>query len=142
MSVITKNLNWEILNKSLDTFKWWNGLRMMKNFNFKNPIFRGGGGGGDGDTPMHTMSNLCQWWNFLLILCHVSIAALLMCNVCLRFYRWCFFRQKNGISRTYLLRKTRQRTNILMFFVWNKILKIWDTFWAHTNRIATQQKTI
>ena len=30
LSVITKNFNWEILSKNLDTFKRWNGLRMMK----------------------------------------------------------------------------------------------------------------
>ena len=28
-SVITKNLNWEILTKNLDTFKGWMGLRMF-----------------------------------------------------------------------------------------------------------------
>ena len=32
-SVITKNINWEILNKNLVTFKRWTGLG-MKNFNF------------------------------------------------------------------------------------------------------------
>ena len=31
-SVITKNLNWEILTKNLVTLKRWNGLR-IKNFN-------------------------------------------------------------------------------------------------------------
>ena len=43
-SVITKNLNWEILTKNLVTFKRWDGLR-MKNFiggSLKNPIFMGG----------------------------------------------------------------------------------------------------
>ena len=30
-SVVTKNLNWEILSKNLVIFKRWNGL-MMKNF--------------------------------------------------------------------------------------------------------------
>ena len=30
-SVVTKNLNWEILTKNLVIFKRWNGL-MMKNF--------------------------------------------------------------------------------------------------------------
>ena len=32
LSLITKNLNWEILTKNLVTFKRWVGLR-MKNFN-------------------------------------------------------------------------------------------------------------
>ena len=46
-SVITKNLNWEILNKNSVTFKNGIGLR-MKNVNDmgvgsnKNPMFRGG----------------------------------------------------------------------------------------------------
>ena len=31
LSVLTKNLNWEILTKNLVTFKIWDGLR-MKNF--------------------------------------------------------------------------------------------------------------
>ena len=31
-SVITKNLNWEILTKNIVTFKGWDGLR-LKNFN-------------------------------------------------------------------------------------------------------------
>ena len=54
-SVITKNLNWEILTENLVAFKRWNGLR-MKNLNFmvvhwkiwllvggvhKKPLYRG-----------------------------------------------------------------------------------------------------
>ena len=41
LSVITKNLNWEILTKNLVTFKRWDGVR-MKNFmvgSLKNPVF-------------------------------------------------------------------------------------------------------
>ena len=52
-SVITKNLNWEILIKSLVTFKRWDGIKdekleyyggyyIMLNI-MKNPIFRGEG---------------------------------------------------------------------------------------------------
>ena len=37
-SVITKNLNWEILSKNLVTFKRWEGGSL------KNLIFRGGTG--------------------------------------------------------------------------------------------------
>ena len=33
-----------------------------------------------------------------------------------------------------------QGTETLISPVWNKILEIWDTFWAHTNRSKTQQK--
>ena len=32
-SVLTKNLNWEILTKNLVTFKRWDGVLKMKNFN-------------------------------------------------------------------------------------------------------------
>ena len=38
MSLITKNLNWEILTKNLVTFKRWDGV---KGGSLKNPIFRG-----------------------------------------------------------------------------------------------------
>ena len=30
LSVITKNLNWEILIKNLVTFKWWDGVKDEK----------------------------------------------------------------------------------------------------------------
>ena len=45
-SVITKNLNWEILTKNLVTFKRWDGVKDEK-FDYyrgslKNQIFRGG----------------------------------------------------------------------------------------------------
>ena len=43
-SVITKNLNWEILTKNLVTFKRWVGLR-MKNFNIMGVLWKFGGGG-------------------------------------------------------------------------------------------------
>ena len=45
-SVITKNLNWEILTKNLVTFKRWDGVKDEKfeyyGGSLKNPIFRGG----------------------------------------------------------------------------------------------------
>ena len=44
-SVITKNLNWEILTKNLVTFKRWDGVKDEKFYYYggslKNPIFRG-----------------------------------------------------------------------------------------------------
>ena len=44
-SVITKNLNWEILTKNLVTFKRWGGIKDEKfqyyGGSLKNPIFRG-----------------------------------------------------------------------------------------------------
>ena len=51
-----------------------------------------------------------------------------------------FVRKMVLVEHIYWERHDKGQT--LMFFVWNKILKIWDTFWAHTNRTATQQKTI
>ena len=62
-SVITKNLNWDILTKNSVTFKRWDGVKDEKfdyySGSLKNPIFRegvnekplymgGGGGGGSG----------------------------------------------------------------------------------------------
>ena len=45
-SVITKNLNWEILTKNLVTFKRWDGVKDEKFYccagSLKNLIFRGG----------------------------------------------------------------------------------------------------
>ena len=45
-SVITKNLNWEILTKSLVTFKGWDGVKAEKfkcyGGSLKNLIFREG----------------------------------------------------------------------------------------------------
>ena len=47
-SVISKNLNWEILTKNLVIFKRWDGVKNEKfqyyGDSLKNPIFRGGGG--------------------------------------------------------------------------------------------------
>ena len=45
-SIITKNLNWEILTKNLVTFQWWDGVKELK-FQYyvgslRNPIFKGG----------------------------------------------------------------------------------------------------
>ena len=45
-SVITENLNWEILTKNLLTFKRWHGTKEIKKFQYyrgslKNPIFKG-----------------------------------------------------------------------------------------------------
>ena len=52
-SVVTKNLNWEVLTKSLVTFKRWDGIKDEKLEYYggyyivlnimKNPIFRGEG---------------------------------------------------------------------------------------------------
>ena len=45
LSVITTNLNWEILTKNLVTFKRWDGVKDEKfscGGSLKNPIFRGG----------------------------------------------------------------------------------------------------
>ena len=54
-------------------------------------------------------------------------------KVCLRFHGWCFFFVRKGnFSWTYLLGKTLRRAKILISSVWNKILKIWNTFWANT----------
>ena len=48
-SVITKNLNWEILTKNSATFKRWDWVKNGKFWYYggslKNPIFRGGAGG-------------------------------------------------------------------------------------------------
>ena len=45
-SVMTKNLNWEILTKNLVTFKRWDGVKDEKfeyyGDSLKNPIFNGG----------------------------------------------------------------------------------------------------
>ena len=45
-SIITKNLNWDILTKNLVTFKRWNGVKDEKfkyyGGSMKNPIFRAG----------------------------------------------------------------------------------------------------
>ena len=79
LHVITKNLNWEILAKSLVTFKRWDGVK-MKNFIIwvyrkikflrgeggfhEKPIYRGGLPEGCGvfegwvDAPMHTMTGI------------------------------------------------------------------------------------
>ena len=51
-----------------------------------------------------------------------------------------FWSEKELFSWTYLLKKTPQWTKILISPVWNKILKIWDAFWAHTNRSTTPKK--
>ena len=45
-SIITKNLNWEILTKNLVTFQWWDGVKELK-FQYyvgslRNQIFKGG----------------------------------------------------------------------------------------------------
>ena len=37
-------------------------------------------------------------------------------------------------------KKKLERTKILIYPAWNKIFKIWDTFWAHTNKRRMQQK--
>ena len=61
-SVITKNINWEILTKNLVTFKRWDGVKQFGLGQFAD--LRGlsekeeGGvfeGRGNLDTPMHTM---------------------------------------------------------------------------------------
>ena len=67
MSAITKNLNWQILTKNIDTFKRLDGLK-MKNVNIMGiHQFLGEGGqikgeyfgGGLGfDTLMHTMTKV------------------------------------------------------------------------------------
>ena len=67
LHVITKNLNWEILAKSLVTFKRWDGVKDEK-FYYpslqKNQIYRGGLPEGCGifegwvDAPMHTMTGV------------------------------------------------------------------------------------
>ena len=46
LSIITKNLNWEILTKNLVTFQWWDGVKELK-FQYyvgslRNQIFKGG----------------------------------------------------------------------------------------------------
>ena len=51
-----------------------------------------------------------------------------------------FLSEKELFSWTYPLKKTPRWTKILTSPVWNKILKIWDTFWTHTNRSTMQQK--
>ena len=51
-SVITKNLNCEILTKNLVTFNRWDGVKDEKNWygsSLKNPIFFGGGRRGGGE---------------------------------------------------------------------------------------------
>ena len=45
----------------------------------------------------------------------------------LRFHCCLFLSAKELFSWTYLLKKTPQKTEILIALVWNKILKIWDT---------------
>ena len=45
-----------------------------------------------------------------------------------------FSSEKELFSWTYLLRKTPRRTKILISPVWNKVLKIWGTFWADKYR--------
>ena len=56
MHVITKNLNWEILAKSLVTFKRWDGVKDEK-FYYpslqKNQIFKGMGGVGVHEKPIY-----------------------------------------------------------------------------------------
>ena len=62
-------------------------------------------------------------------------------KVCLRFHRWCFFSSEKVLFRwTNLLKKIPRRTKILISPIWYKILKDWDTFWAHKYRSAMQQK--
>ena len=51
-----------------------------------------------------------------------------------------FLSEKELFSWTYLLKKTPQSTNVLISPLWNKILKIWHTFWVYTNRSTMQQK--
>ena len=50
LSVMTKNLNWEISTKNLVTFKSWNGVNDKKfqdcGISLKNLFFLKGGGGG------------------------------------------------------------------------------------------------
>ena len=49
-------------------------------------------------------------------------------KVCLKFPHWCFFSsEKELFSWTYLLTRAPRRTKSLIFPVWKKILKIWDT---------------
>ena len=65
-----------------------------------------------------------------------SIASLLKCVS--DFTTDLFFSsRKEFFSWTYLLKKTPRRTKILIFPVWNKILKIWDTHFEHI-RIKVQ----
>ena len=46
LTVVTENLNWEILTKNLVTFKRWDEAIDEKLFGFtKNPILGGGGRG-------------------------------------------------------------------------------------------------
>ena len=74
-SVITKNLNCQILTKNLVTFKRWDWVQdekfyyggSLKNPILKKPVYRGelpkGGGVFEGvDTPMHTMKNVRKDW--------------------------------------------------------------------------------
>ena len=58
-------------------------------------------------------------------------------KVCLRFHRWCFFRQKRAFELIYW--KPR-RTKTLISRVWNKILKIWDILFELINAEVQSNK--
>ena len=61
-----------------------------------------------------------------------SIASLLRCVS--DFTTDIFSLEKELFSWTYSKKKAPQRAKILISLVWNKILKIWDNFWAHKYR--------
>ena len=59
-SVITKNLNWEILTKNLLTFKRWNGVKDKKILMEVHRKIRFLGGGGEGFTKNLYIGGDCQ----------------------------------------------------------------------------------
>ena len=52
-----------------------------------------------------------------------------------------FSSEKELFSQTYLPKKTPRRAKIISP-VWNKLLKIWDSFWAHKYGNTMQQKWV
>ena len=72
-------------------------------------------------------SSFLQWWNFLLILCHVNFRLLLYKSVSQILQLMLLLSEKVVFSWTYLLEKTPRTTKILISLVWSKILKIWYT---------------
>ena len=69
----------------------------------------------------------CQQWNFPFIYFATLNFDSFSTNACLRFHRRYFFVRKGAFQWNKSTKNTPQRTKILIYPAWNKILKIWDT---------------
>ena len=72
-------------------------------------------------------SSFCQWWNFPLIFCHVKLWKLLYKNVSQIPALMFVFSGKRAFQSNISTKKDTKKDKLLIYPVWNMILKIWDT---------------